>query len=355
MFPEQTDWLCCPVTRAPLRLQIISTRKKKFRDGEKEVVWEGLLYSPGQWVYPVMHGVPRLIVEALYDYAPFLQTYLPDFENRKQLLEKEYAGLLRLVRKKNRHTKQSFSQEWGLYNYESDKTWDLDATGLVSRFLEETGETMESIPGKKVFDAGCGNGLLNQHLAAAGVPNLAMDFSLSILRAFERNLEPAVLYVQGDVEFPPAPFGFFDIVHSSGVLIATRNTELSLSCLEPCVKPGGKLSLWLYQPRQDFIHNLFNRVRKVSSRLPVKVQYYLYGATLLPVSYVVKRIKGNRQNVREMMIDILDWFSPQYRWEHEQSEAKCWLWKRNYHEVAVTQDNRWGFNLIGVKPSVSEG
>jgi hypothetical protein len=151
------------------------------------------------------------------------------------------------------------------------------------------------------------------------------------------------------VQFPPVAFEKFDIVHSSGVLICTNNTELSFSCIEPCVKPGGKLSVWLYHPRKDFIHNLFNYIRRFTSRLPLRLQYYLYAVTIFPLSFMVKRLKGNKQNPREMMIDILDWFSPEFRWEHEADEAASWFYKRKYSSVQVTTKDLFGYNIIGEK------
>lgn len=155
--------------------------------------------------------------------------------------------------------------------------------------------------------------------------------------------------MQGDVQFPPVLFNFFDIVHSSGVLIATNNTELSFSCIEPAVKKGGKLSVWLYHRRNDIIHNLFNQIRKITSRFPLRFQYYLYQFTIFPISFIIKKIKGNKQNSREMMIDILDWFSPEFRWEHDHEEARSWFYKRNYTNVKITTDELFGFNITGEK------
>ncbi len=230
-----------------------------------------------------------------------------------------------------------------------DKTWDESSSNLLKRFLEETDETKKSIHGKLIFDAGCGNGLLTQLIAEAGAIVVGMDFSLSIERAYEKNNQANVLFIQGDVQFPPVVLHQFDIVHSSGVLIATDNTEYSFSCIDPCVKTDGKMSVWLYHPRKNLIHNTFNFVRRFTSKLPVKFQYNLYRFTLLPVSYIVKRLKCNKQNKREMMIDILDWFSPQYRWEHTPVEAEKWFIQRNYHSVKVTTTTLFGFNIIGTK------
>lgn len=341
--------LRCPVTRSHLQLKVLSTTTKKYNGTEGEVIKDAILFAEEDWFYPVINGIPRLIVEAFIDYEDFLREHISDYTKRRELLDEKYAGLLTYVIKKNSHTKKSFTQEWGIFNYEKDKTWDADSSHLVQRFLDETGETATSLKGKLIFDAGCGNGLLNQLVADAGATIIGIDFSLSIERAYARNSNPGAVFIQGDVQFPPVAFAQFEIVHSSGVLICTNNTELSFSCIEPCVKPGGTLSVWLYHPHKNFIHNLFNFIRRGTSKLPVKVQYYLYLITIFPVSYIIKRLKGNKQNRREMMIDILDWFTPQFRWEHTTDEATSWFYKRQYHSMKVTTTNRWGFNIIGKK------
>ena len=211
---------------------------------------------------------------------------------------------------------------------------------------------LRSLKGKIIFDAGCGNGVLDQYIAQTGARVIAMDFSQSIERASELNNHANTQFIEGDVQFPPVAFHYFDIVHCSGVLIHTNNTELSFSCIEPCVRVGGKLSVWLYHPRKNFIHRLFNFIRKGTSKLPIRLQYYLYCITIFPVTFIIKRLKGNKQNSREMMIDILDWFSPEFRWEHEPSEAASWFYKRNYNPVHITTTSTFGFNIIGIKGEI---
>ena len=343
--------LRCPVSRTPLTVNVLETRKMVFLEGTEDVIWNGILQSEIGFVYPILNGIPRLNVEAYCDYASFFEKWLPNFTTLKYDLEDNFNGLLHQVKSKNKATKESFQQEWNLYDYDSGKTWELDAEGAVKRFFKETDENASSLIGKWVLDAGCGNGHLDIELGKAGVFVVGMDFSLSVERAFESNKTRNAFFVQGDVEYPPFDFAIFDLIHSSGVLIHTQRTELSLSCLVPCLKPGGKISIWSYQPRKDWIHQLINKIRRYSSRLPIRFQYYLYACTLFPISFVVKRLKGNKQSTQEMMIEILDWFSPQNRWEHEVSEVRAWFWKRNFKDVKVTDQNVWGFNLIGVLPN----
>jgi SAM-dependent methyltransferase/uncharacterized protein YbaR (Trm112 family) len=345
------DILRCPVTRSKLTMVIIKEGEKELDGTGTAVIEEAVLYAEKDWFYPVIKGVPRLNAEAFLEYAGFLRKYVKEYDKQKENILQQYGELVRYVMKKNKRTKESFSKEWKVYDYEKDKTWDADNDAMLKRFLKETDETTASLKGKIIFDAGCGNGKLNLLLAAAGIENVAMDFGSSIVDAYLRNNYAAVHFIQGDVQFPPVVFNYFDIVHSSGVLIHTNNTELSFSCIEPTVKAGGKLSVWIYHHRKDFIHNLFNRIREVTSKLPLSVQYYLYWVTIFPVSFCIKKMKGNKQNAREMMVDILDWFTPEFRWEHGHTEVASWFYKRQYRDIKVTTDEVFGFNTIGEKPT----
>jgi 2-polyprenyl-3-methyl-5-hydroxy-6-metoxy-1,4-benzoquinol methylase len=346
--------LRCPVSRSPLRLQTITKVMKTFGSGDEEVVDEGILYAAEDWIYPIIRGVPRLGVESFIDHSEFLEKHLPDYRQRRERLETKYPGLIAYVVKKNKRTKRSFTLEWSLYDYQKDRVWEAGRDELLQRFLDETAETAGSLKGKMIFDAGCGNGLLNQYIAKSGAVVLGMDLSNSVERAYKQNTYKDALFIQGDLQFPPVDFSRWDIVHSSGVLICTNNTELSFSCIEPCVKSGGKLSVWLYHPRKDRIHNFFNWLRNIVSRWPLRLQYWFLMTTLLPASYVVKRLKGNRQNRHEMMIALLDWFTPEFRWEHTHDEAAGWYSKREYGSVVVTTDNIFGFNIVGVKRSPAD-
>ena len=352
MQESLVELLRCPVTRSMLTINIIKKSKKLLDQQEVEVIDEAVLFATDSWFYPVIKGVPRLNVEAIIDHEDFLKLAVPDFAERKKKLIAKYAELLKMVQKKNRRTKESFTQEWALYNYEEDKTWDADSHDMLHRFLKETDETMDSIRDKIIFDAGCGNGRLNSVLAENGITNIAMDFSNSVEKAYLKNTFSKAHFIQGDVQFPPLIFKYFDIVHSSGVLIHTTNTELSFSCIEPTVKSSGKLSIWIYHRRDNFIHNMFNSVRKITSGLPLKFKYCLYGCLFFPVSFIIKRLKGNKQNKREMMIDILDWLTPEFRWEHDHEEATTWFYKRDFINVRITTIEVFGFNITGEKTKI---
>ncbi len=349
MQKQILPYLACPITRSKLSLTVIKNGIKLLDGEQQEVIEEGFLTSAEGLVYPIIKYVPRLLVEAIVLYADFYKQHINSFASLEQKTMQQYGEVIKLCLNKNQKTRASFTQEWNVFNYDTDKVWDADADGMLQRFLTETDENLESLQHKIIFDAGCGNGLLNKIIANKGAIILGMDFSNSIERAYQNNNDSKAWFIQGDVQFPPVGFGLFDIVHSSGVCIATNNTELSLSHLDTTVKEGGKISMWSYHPRKGFIHNLFNFLRNYTSKLPHKLQYFLYSVTLFPIAYLVKKFKGNPQNKREIMIDILDWFSPEFRWEHTHQEVEAWLLKRKYKQIAVTTNEPFGFNIIGVK------
>ncbi|WP_431218075.1 hypothetical protein ACQ86N_16285 [Puia sp. P3] len=111
--------------------------------------------------------------------------------------------------------------------------------------------------------------------------------------------------------------------------------------------------MWLYKPRKNALHNFFNLLRRVTSRLPLRLTYLLLSCTMLPVSLMWKRLKGVRPNRREMMVELMDWFSPPFRSEHTSDEAASWYAKRGYQSIRVTTVDLFGFNIIGKKPPIS--
>jgi SAM-dependent methyltransferase len=131
-------------------------------------------------------------------------------------------------------------------------------------------------PGKKVLDAGCGNGRFSWALARLGADVTAFDLSAhgtANLRriASEAGLPVRVLQhnVLEPVDLPP----HFDLVWSFGVLHHTGNTYRGFRNIQSLVRPGGYLFLMLYgEPRvgnpSDFTElNHYERLRRQTQNL----------------------------------------------------------------------------------------
>ena len=340
--------LLCPISKKEFEIEVIKKSQRNYAETTVEVIDEGILWA-GTICYPIIDGIPRLLVESIIDYSNFLKENIVDFEKVKQKIMTEYGDIISFALAKNKRTKESFALEWSLFNYEQDSVWNASKGELVERFLKETNETNVSIKNKLILDAGCGNGLLDELIANEGATVIACDFSSSIVRAYKKNENINAFFIQADIEFLPFKESIFDIVHCSGVIVCTRNTKDSFEKLIPFTKSKGKLSIWLYHPRKDFIHNFILFIRKFSSKLPLKLQFFLYSIFIFPPTYIIKKIKGNSQNPREMMIDILDGFTPEFRWEYTENQATKWYIDNNFNNIKVTTNEMFGFNIVACK------
>ena len=106
--------------------------------------------------------------------------------------------------------------------------------------------------GKLVLDAGCGFGRHAFFAARYGAEVVAIDSSTDAVSAAFRNTESLarVHVVQADVYRPPFREDCFDIAYSFGVLHHLQDPVEAFKTLGELVRPGGRLSVWVYGPRQ---------------------------------------------------------------------------------------------------------
>lgn len=339
--------LRCPLSGTRLELMDFSA------PGNSIEIIEGIMLSNAGPAFPILEGIPRMLPDAMIEHADFLRQHLPDFDQRMASITARYGGEMRLATSKNHKTRLSFSREWAAFDYESGKTWNLDVPGLLAQFFRETGETTESIRGKKVLDAGCGNGQLSMELANIGAEVFAMDFSAAVLQAAQRNISGNCHFIQGDVEYPPFEKQAFSLIYSSGVLIHTRNTRSSFQRLAEFVADGGKISIWVYRKREEMLHRFFNRLRQQTAAMPAWLQIPFLRYVIFHPALWLKRWKGDRQSSSELWIEVLDWFTPEFRHEHSREEVISWFREATFNNALVTDENHWGFSVSGTR-QVSE-
>jgi 2-polyprenyl-3-methyl-5-hydroxy-6-metoxy-1,4-benzoquinol methylase/uncharacterized protein YbaR (Trm112 family) len=342
--------LKCPLTKKALRFELISEFDRTYNNTITKEIKEGILFSESGFIFPVIDGIPRMLIEAHIDYAEWFSKNLKNYYSVKNELSLKYPGLIRHCVSKNFKTKQSFAFEWGLLDYEKeDKIWHIDEPGLEDLFFRESEENITSLTGKTIIDVGCGHGMNARAISKFCDFVVGAELGKSIENAYKNNTCQNVWFVQADLQFLPFANHTFDILLSGGVLHHTQNTELSFCNVETTIKAGGKLCIWLYHPQKNIIHNILNNLRKLTSHWPIKFQFIMYLLFIFPLTYTIKKIKGKKLNWREEMIDLLDTLSPVYRHEHEHDEAASWLTKRNYGDIKITIKDQYGFSIIGIK------
>src|SRR5262249_29720378 len=136
-----------------------------------------------------------------------------------------------------------------------------------------------------------------------------------------------------------------DHIYSLGVLDHTPDPRGAFLNLARCLKPGGRIVVWVYPRERPALEAVMNLQRAISTRLPLPV--LLAGSRLIaPVGGLKRRLMASRHrpvaragvllNVltigvsmhpdREVRVcDTLDWYAPRYMSRHTNEEVRSWF------------------------------
>ena len=242
---ELTETLRCPGCLGWLRV------RRETGDGLKVA----LVCSSCAEEFPVIDSIPRLLL------SPF----------REALLGK---GIARGVDARQLETAMSFGFEWSRFP-EMYEEWN-------QRFLDYMQpHGAEFFRGKKVLDAGCGNGRFAYYAAKYGAEVWAIDLGPAVEVA-QKNTEQAgrVQVVQSDLHRPPFALESFDFIYSIGVLHHLPDPEEAFQNLLSYLKPGGEIQIYLYwkperQPIKRALLSMVDVARKITTRLSHRTVYAL--------------------------------------------------------------------------------
>jgi SAM-dependent methyltransferase len=149
-----------------------------------------------------------------------------------------------------RLARRSFDYQWGSLPTGAWLSDDPRFGAQVERIIseEELAIGAEWFRGRRVLDAGCGNGRWTDGFVRLGCEVTAMDASTNALAQVRSRFGDAVRTVQGDVlEADRVLAGErFDLVWSWGVLHHTADTGRGIRALERLVADDGVLYLYLY-------------------------------------------------------------------------------------------------------------
>lgn len=255
-------------------------------------------------------------------------------------------------------TRESFGYEW--LRYPGSRPVDEPT------FLEETMIPRGEFDGKLVLDAGCGMGRYSAVARSFGAEVVAADMSDSLIRVAERaRTDPKLHPVECDLLKPPFKKGVFDLAYSQGVLHHTADTASAFAAVAALVKPGGKLSVWLYgkagrfadfatnpiRPGREWIvehrrlawwivlarHCVSDLVRFFTTRLPIPFVYAAcYPLTVLGAVPGLKYLTFSVDpDFQARLIENFDWISPPYQWHHTKEELQRWFWDSGYETLSL--------------------
>ncbi len=314
--------------------------------------------------YPVIGGIPRFVPDVYNDFPDFPKKYADYFRTPPQQASEEFQTL-------HRSTKKSFGFQWLRYRV-------TDHQENRDHLFRRTATQPGTLGGQLFFEAGCGMGrYLKVFSDEPGAEVVGLDLSLAVNRAYEENkANPLIHVVQGNIMQLPMRPGTIDHVYSIGVLHHTPSTEQACQSVVKLLKPGGRMSVWLYHvwspPGQTGFAALHSRlkggvtdaIRVVTTRLPHKVLHYLCYVAI-PMGWIQGRIWEAPGPIKALfsplllvhlsihekkevrVLDTFDWYSPQYQWKHTVAEVEGW-----FKEMGLGELNSAGFpvSVRGRKP-----
>lgn len=249
MQPRLLDLLRCPACGS--RLQA-----RQFEAAPDGAVRHGVLACACHLTFPVIDGVPRMLVNAAELFQDFFSVHglaggRPDAA----------AARGRAARLLSR-TQDSFGYQWTRFSEMS-----CDFRENFWNYVSPA--TPEFFRGRLGLDAGCGFGRHIVHAAQCGAEMVGVDFSQAI-ESTQRNTRhlPNVHLVQADIYRLPFAPGTFDFAYSVGVLHHLPDPGQGVAALAQVLKPEGTLFVWLYSSRRRLVNALLESVRFVSTRLP---------------------------------------------------------------------------------------
>lgn len=371
-------------------------------DGEE--LLEGMLNCPCGETFPVIHGVPRMLLgplrQQIHDtypdffaahqetstrsqappgnalpggsasasspdlpspisHLPDFSPHLPDFSPDLPSPNSDLRSL--------RETQASFGYEWTTF-CEMRPEWERNFWGYMAPL------DGEFFRGKTVLDAGCGMGRHLYYSAHHAETAIGVDFSCAVDSAYgnTRHL-PAAHVVQADLRQLPFAPQSFDFVYCLGVLHHLPSPDDGLRSLLGQLQPGGDLRIYVYWSLDQApfwkrqMLRAVTAARRVTTHMPHRLlSLVCYPITIAAWAAIVVPYKclsklSATHNLAEslpltqyadysfktLLNDQFDRFSAPIETRYRESEVRSWLAGAGLQDVTVSA--HWGWLGHGKK------
>jgi len=349
------EFLCCPICKATLKLEVFA---------QSEEAEEGVLHCIAcKRTYPLIGGIPRLLPDAL---AHLLLEFHPEFFQRYKAAMTSFST--RCLKRDNQwwgaesRTISSYSYQWRKFR-EMFRQWEEVFRQSISP-IEPT-----FFKGRLGLDAGCGFGRSLYYAASYGAEVIGMDISESVEAARENTRHlPNVHLIQADIFHPPLRTHSLDFIYSIGVFHHLPDPKRAFFGLTRLLKPGAPIFSWVYARGKGRQIALFTLMRMISTRIPLyfldliclglaAAQWVLWIAPYL----IFNRFKLTGKLARRLPFTLYaqfpfrvlhaDWFDglsvPLVNY-YKREEIEQWFCEAGLEEVRIDPD--WGGRALGYAP-----
>jgi SAM-dependent methyltransferase len=250
------------------------------------------------------------------------------------------AGIPRFVSQEHL---ASFGLQWNKYEVAHD---DEDR----ATFQAKTGFALDELAGLRVLDAGCGGGRYSKIAGEAGATVVGADHSSAVEKATRLCAHlKNVHFLQADLKKLPLEPASFDRAFSIGVMHHDVETRAVFDAVAKMVKPGGKMSVWLYRRNQWWQEVINNALRRRTVKMPAdrlecwcRIGAWLGG---LPVvgKTLNKAVNFSNHPVWENRVcDTFDWYAPEYQHHHTLDELRGWFRDAGFDNLVVLPPEKTG-------------
>lgn len=229
---------------------------------------------------------------------------------------------------------ESFGFQWN--RFEVRQPEEDEAT-----FELKTGVPFDALAGLRVLDAGCGGGRYSRVAAEHGAVVVGADRSSAVDKARQLTAElPNASFVQADLTQLPFRPASFDLVFSLGVIHHSPDPRAAFRSIASMVKPGGRLSLWVYRRNSLPQEWLNTGLRALAIRSPRKALLACcrLGAVVGAIPVLNRTLNkianfSNHPRWENRVCDNFDWYSPQWQSHHTSAEVIDWFREEGFVEI----------------------
>lgn len=346
------SFLICPICLKPLSLKVF--------EGDERGVKEGLLFCDCGQFFPVVGGIPRILVG---DLRGVLYQQFPEFflKYRKLLPKERLAKMINKDSLQKEKTLQSFGYEWQKFS-QMLQEWQKNFN-----FYFEPLANLNILKDKIILEAGCGKGRHTFYASKYAKEFIAIDLSQAVDVAFHNNRgADNCHFLQADIYNLPFRKNSFDFIFSLGVLHHLPKPQDGFQRLVRLLKDRGSILIYVYHSFPPRTFNFYalkvvNLLRGLTSKLPLSFLYLLcYPIAILsylifvlpakfffrektPLSWPLKQYTSYSFQV--LLNDTFDRFSAPIENRYSEKEVLNWFQKANLKEIKILS----GWRAFGKK------